>query len=274
MTIKDCEARVDTIKRRFEEFFNCEIDVAIFLFGKAGIGERRDYLFQLCSEWPGWYLRGTKGEAIFGRTGMAVIMYPFAIDFPGEFDMALCHELGHIFFCCENAELYMRVNSIESIDDEGGMAKLGLALWNECIAQSIANFVLNREPADIPFDKQEQLMAYLYDALPGVNPKKTALAQKQADFLREGFKLIPYSLGLYCAMYLTDPTIACLFEENPNAARGLEDCSEAEENAIFKILTMVDEQLAKEDFWIVDEWWLTQLGELVMRLEQSRVRHR
>lgn len=274
MTIKDCETRVDTIKRRFEDFFHCEMDVDVFLFGKASTGERRAYLFQLCSEWPGWYLRGTKGEAIFGRTGMAIIMYPFAIDFPGEFDMALCHELDHIFFCCENADLYMRLNSIESIEDEGGMAKLGLALWNECIAQSIANFVMDQEPADIAFEKQDQLRGYLYDALPGLNPGKTALAEKQAGFLRDGFKVIPYSLGLYWAMYLTDPTIVCLFQSNHHAARGLEDCSNMEEGIIFKLLDMIDEQLAKDDFWVVDEPWLTKLGELVMLLEQCRDLHK
>lgn len=59
MTIKDCEGRVDSVKRRFGEFFNQDLDVDVFLFGKAGTGENREVLFRLCSEHMGRHIDKT-----------------------------------------------------------------------------------------------------------------------------------------------------------------------------------------------------------------------
>lgn len=50
MTIKDCESRVESVKRRFGEYFKQEFEVDVFLFGKAGAREKREALFRLCSE--------------------------------------------------------------------------------------------------------------------------------------------------------------------------------------------------------------------------------
>lgn len=270
MTIKECEGRVETVKRRFREYFKQDFNVDVFLLGRAGTREKRKTLFRLCSEPLFGFLPGTLGETLFGSTGTVVMMYPFNVRYPGEFDFALCHEFGHVFFNCENAELVQKLKAVQSVTDEGGMAKFGLSLWSEFIAQCIANLVLDREPAQIAFEKQEELVRYLHEALPGLDTSNTPSARYQRELLYEGVVVYPYSLGLYCANYLTDPTIGCLTQYDDQLVLGLEECTQEVAEVINDILDVLAEKLDEDRFWIVDEPWLEDLGCLVNHLWDVR----
>lgn len=270
MTIKDCEGRVESLKRRFGKYFNQDFNVDVFLLGKAGTGEKREALFRLCSEPLFGFLPSTLGETLCGPTGTAVMMYPFNIRYPGEFDFALCHEFGHVFFNRKNAELVQKLKTVQSVTDEGGMAKFGLSLWSEFISQCIANLVLDQEPARIAFEKQEELVRYLYEALPGLDTSSTPSAQNQRELLYEGIVVYQYSLGLYCANYLTDPTIVCLLQYEDQPVLGLEECTQEVAEVINDILDVLVKKLDEDKFWIVDEPWLEDLGWLVDHLWDVR----
>lgn len=270
MTIKDCETRVESVKQRFRGYFNQDFDVDVFLLGKAGTGEKREALFRLCSEPLFSFLPSTLGETLFGPTGTAVMMYPFNIRYPGEFDFALCHEFGHVFFNRENAELVQKIKRNKEVTKKGSMVKYGLSLWSEFIAQSIANLVLDREPAQIAFEKQEELVRYLHEALPGLDTSYTPAARNQRELLYEGVVVYPYSLGLYCANYLTDPTIVCLLQYEDQPVLGLEECAQEVAEVINDILDVLVEKLDEEKFWMVDEPFLEDLGLMLYYLWNVR----
>lgn len=264
MTSKDCEPRIMAVKQRFCKHFNCEFDVAVVLLSESDIQETRELYFKLCSVPPYEFHSTTSGETIYGFTEQLVLMYPFNCKYPADFDLSLCHEFGHVFFIQENRELYLKLSNLENMWVEGNIARNGLKLWSEFIAHSIANWVMDPKPAKIAFQKQDELIRLLENALP-------ALTQPQNlwERLCEDGIVNSYVLGLYCAMYLTDPTIADLLENMPEASTGLDGYDEDVMNSIIDILRMLDKKLAEENFWIVDEPWLKELGILIMNLEKA-----
>lgn len=273
MTIKECESRIPAVKQRFREYFKTEFDIEVILLGRAGAEAKRTALFEICQAEFFPFTPSTLGETIHGKRGTVVLMYPYNVRYPGEFDSTLCHEFGHVFFAQHNSELLDKLQNVE-LHEKGGMAKFGLSVWSEFIAQCIANFVMNLPPDAYAFDKQYQLIHQLYAALPGLDTNKTAAARKGVEFFLEGYKLNQYALGHYCAMFLTDPTIAFMFEREPQALRGLEECTPAEMECIDDILDYLCDKIDEDIFWIVDEEWLTGLGNLVDILWESRVLHR
>lgn len=148
MTIKDCESRVESVKRRFGDYFNQDFDVDVFLLGKAGTGEKREALFGLCSEPLFGFLPSTLGETLCGPTGTAVMMYPFNIRYPGEFDFALCHEFGHVFFNRENAELVQKLKRVKEVTEKGGMVIIHLPIFRMSWF-CFASLLLNKESVGI-----------------------------------------------------------------------------------------------------------------------------
>ena len=272
MTIKECETRIENIKQQFRNYFNIDFDVEVFLLGKASIETKRPAIFNICGDEFFPFTSSTVGEAIHGKQGSAILMYPFNARYPSEFDHTLCHELGHILFSQNNHVLLEKLRHVKFHED-GGLAAFGLSVWSEFIAECIANLVLNKEPEHIFFPKQEQLIHLLYEALPGLDTSNTAKARNSADFFLEGYHLNQYALGHYCATFLTDPTIACMFEVEPRANRGLEECSEDEMQCIDDILDYLCDKIDEDVFWIVDEKWLIGLGLLVNTLWDCRVLH-
>ena len=272
MTIKECEARIESVKQRFREFFQIEFDVDVFLLGKASAEAKRTAIFEFCGDELFPFSPSTKGEAVCGLGGYAVLMYPFNIKYPSEFDHALCHEFGHILFGKNNRILFDKLRHL-MFDEESGKAAFGLSVWSECVAECIANLVMDEEPEQILFPKQERLIHLLYEALPGLDTNNTVRARNGVEFFLDGYKLNPYALGHYCAAYLTDPTIICLFHVDPQAGRGLEECTEEEMLCIENILEYLCNKINEDVFWIVDEQWLAGLGELIDALWNSRVLH-
>lgn len=158
--------------------------------------------------------------------------------------------------------------------ENGGTAAFGLSVWSKFIAQCIANYVMNEKPHNVFFPKQEQLIHLLYEALPGLDTSNTAHAQKGKEYFLEGYKLNQYALGHYCAMFLTNPIVVCMFEYELQANRSLEECTEDEVSCLDDILDYLCNKLDKDDFWIVDVQWLTGLGLLVNELWDCRILHR
>lgn len=201
-------------------------------------------------------------------------MYPYQIHYPVEFDRILAHEFGHVYFCQQNQAIVSKLKPVKLVEEEGGVAKFGFSIWSEFIAQCIANLVLNEEPHRIRFERQEMFIQQLYDALPGLDTKQTAVARNRRSIYLDGYKVNPYALGHYCATYLTDPTIVSLLEDEPRAARGLEDCTDEECAAIDDILDLLCNQLDKDLFWIVDETYLESLGILLNQLWNVCILHK
>lgn len=139
-------------------------------------------------------------EAIHGKRGSAILMYPFNARYPSEFEQTLCHELGHILFSQNNHVLHEKLQHVKFLED-GGIAVFGLSVWSEFIAECIANLVFNNDPNHIFFPKQEQLIHLLYEALPGLDTSNTARARKSAEFFLEGYHLNQYALGHYYATF-------------------------------------------------------------------------
>ena len=270
MTIKECEGRINPIKQLFRDYFHNDFDVDVFLIGKAAIQTKRTAIFSLCGEQPFPFSPTTLGETAHGKHGTAIILYPFNIKYPREFDHTLCHELGHAFFTQSNSSLVEKLRHT-TLHDEGGLAVFGLSVWSEFIAECIANLVLNEEPDQILFPKQEQLIHLLYEALPGLDKSKTARANKSMQIYLDGYMLNQYALAHYCAMYLTDPTTVFMFDVKPNACRGLEECSEKEWRLIDDILDCLCKKLDEDDFWVVNENWLSDLGDLTDKLWNCRM---
>lgn len=274
MTIKECEPRIEVVKQRFRNYFQTDFDAEVFLLGKAGTCDKRNALFEICRETYFEYLPGTLGETIGSGKRTAVLMYPYQIRYPAEFDRTLAHEFGHVYFCQQNQTIVSKLKPVKTVEEEGGVAKFGFSIWSEFIAQSIANLVMNEEPHRIRFDRQEMFIQQLYDALPGLDTKQTAVARNRRSIYLDGYKINPYALGHYCATYLTDPTIVCLLEDEPRAARGLEDCTDKECAAIDDILDLLCKQLDKDRFWIVDEEYLESLGVLLNQLWNVCIMHK
>jgi len=272
MTIKECETRIEGIKQRFRDYFKMDFNVEVFLLGKAAVETKRPALFEICGDEIFPFTSSTVGETIHGKRGSAVLMYPFNARYPAEFDNTLCHEFGHVLFSRCNQALLERLRHVKFHED-GGIAAFGLSVWSEFIAQCIANFVMNEKPDNIFFPKQEQLINLLYEALPGLDTSNSASAQKSVEYFHQGYKLNQYALGHYCAMFLTDPTIVCMFEYESRANRGLEECTEDEMHCIDDILDYLCDKIDEDLFWIVDEPWLTGLGLLVNTLWDCRVLH-
>lgn len=273
MTIKECEPRIEAVKQRFRDYFQTAFDAEVFLFGKAGVHEKRAALFKICGEELFEFLPSTLGETISGVNGTAVLMYPYKIRYPSEFDLTLAHELGHVFFGSQNSALVTKLKLVKRVDDEGGLAKFGLSLWSEFIAQCIANLVMNEEPQGIRFERQEAFIQHLYDAMPGLDTSRTAAAKKRREIFLDGYKVYPYALGHYCAAYLTEPTIVSLLDDEPRAARGLEECTADECAVLDDILDLLCDKLDQEKFWIVDEAYLNSLGILLHQLWDVCVLH-
>jgi len=272
MTIKECEIRIEGIKQRFREYFHIDFDVDVFLLGKASVETKRTAIFEICGDELFPFAPTTSGETIHGPWGFAVLMYPFNIKYPSDFDHALCHEFGHVLFGQNNQILLDKLRHVQ-FHENGGIAAFGLSVWSEFIAECIANLVMKEEPDHIFFPKQEQLIHLLYEALPGLDTSNTAKARKSVEFFLEGYHLNQYALGHYCATFLTDPTIVLMFDVEPQASRGLEECTEDEMHCIDDILDYLCDKIDEDIFWIVDETWLAGLGLLVNALWECRVLH-
>lgn len=193
MTIKECETRIEDIKQRFREYFHIDFDVDVFLLGKASVETKRTAIFEKCGDELFPFASTTSGETVHGPRGFAVLMYPFNIKYPSEFDHALYHEFGHVLFGQNNQMLLEKLRHVKFHED-GGIAAFGLSVWSEFIAECIANLVMNKEPEHIFFPKQEQLIHLLYEALPGLDTSNTARAQKSAEYFYEGYMLNQYAL--------------------------------------------------------------------------------
>ncbi len=199
-------------------------------------------------------------------------MYPFNTRYPAEFDKTLYHEFGHVLFSRYNQALLEKLRHVK-FHENGGIAAFGLSVCSEFIAECIANFVMNEEPDHIFFPKQAQLIHLLYEALPGLDTNNTVKARKGAEFFLNGYHLNQYALGHYCATFLTDPTIVLMFDIEPQANRGLEECTEDKMQCIDDILDCLCDKIDEDIFWSVDESWLTRLGLLVNALWDCRVLH-
>lgn len=270
MTIKECQPLVEGIKAEFCEKMGCSITPEVVLLTKAATKTKRTAVFQFCGAKYFEYLPSTSGETVAGRNGIVVLIYPNAIRNPHEFRLVLLHELGHAFFNQTNKELLQKLETVYDVNEPGGMAKFGLSHWNEFIAQCIANIVAEEEPQQIAWPRQEQLFQLLKEAFPGIDDSNTRNAQLLRQTYFEGYKVIQYKLAHYCAMLLTDPTLIWAMEREPMMDRGFDMLTDREIQCLEDILVCLDEQIIKDDYWMVTEPWLEGLGILVNRLWDCR----
>lgn len=270
MTIKECQPLIEKLENEFCSKMGYKTAPEVVLLTRAATKTKRTAVFQFCGAKYFEYLPSTSGETVAGRNGIVVLIYPNAIKTAQEFRMVLFHELGHAFFNQTNKGLLQKLEKIYDVNEPGGMAKFGLSLWNEFIAQCIANIVAEEEPQQIAWPRQEQLFQILKEALPGIDDSNTRTAELMRQTYFEGYKVDQYKLAHYCAMLLTDPTLIWAMEREPLMDRGFDILSEREVQCLEDILVCLDEQMIKDDYWIVTEPWLEWLGILVDRLWDCR----
>ena len=146
MTIKECQMLIENIIVEFCNKMNCNTIPEVVLLTKTTINTKRKAVFLYTGAKYFEYMPSTAGETVAGSNGIVVLLYPFAIRSAYELRMVLLHELGHAFFHQSNRDLLLKLDKVHDISEVGGMAKFGLSLWNEFIAQCIANIVAEEEP--------------------------------------------------------------------------------------------------------------------------------
>ena len=270
MKIAECELLVPSAIARFNETMHRDFTPEVILLGKVSTrpGSKRSIVFQLCGDEEFEYAKTTKGEMIYGTKRNAILMYPFEITCKAEFEEVLYHELGHLLTYTDNHNLYETLKAVTSIEDEHGEACFGSKLWFEFVAQAISNLVANREPSIYTGKKQCELLGELQMALPGFGNKTNKDA---ALMVQNGIEVNLYDLAHYFALLLTDPIIDYMIENKPEYSIGFDLCSDREAACLDEIAVCLQKQLNKEQFWVVTEDFLAELGYMISDLWNVRL---
>lgn len=184
-----------------------------------------------------------EGEALLGYKGFAVIIYTAAIKSENRFRWVLWHELGHVFSFVTCKELF-----IDAENDKNAwrdtLIRSGMSVWSEFIAEVIAYNVADEPPQPIAWPKQEEMRGLMNAAV-------------------NGPVLSTYDLAFYCAIYMEDPTIYAMLQRNKEASIGLDDCDDEIIPLIENLLYILDQQLCKDEHWIIERKMLEAIGQCV-----------
>ena len=269
MKIVECQPLIQPCLEQFVLKMQWDLKPEVILLGKAAtaVGGKRSAVFQICGADEFDYAATTKGEAVYGTRGAAVLLYPFAIKSKNEFEEVLYHELGHILSFRDNHELVMMLNKVKSAEEEHGDACLGSKLWLEFVAQAISNSVAAREPQSVTHVKQYELLEELSLGLPGISNK----IEKGTELLiQNGIKVVPYNMAHYFALLLTDPTIEAMVRNKPECSYGFDLCSDEVAVCLDEIAVFLQEQLQKEHDWVVSEGFLAELATMIYEIWEIR----
>jgi len=221
-------------------------------------------------------------ETLHGDGGTAILIYQkICPDSQSEFNHALWHELGHFYAISTEEEpfFYFAGQGL----DEDRIRQTGYWVWNEFVAESIANFVsskiypINAEEYKCqkhwrqPYLRLQSMIQTAYNMYPG--------------------SFSEYDLAIYYATLLTDPATVAFVDGamkneltvwNPDKwAYVLMEPDSIEPTAIslvpaqygdllLDISDLLQEKVEEDEFWKVDGDFLDRLGLLVTELNDMK----
>lgn len=208
-------------------------------------------------------------EFIHGEKGDAIIIkkdYFSNADEEG-FANALWHELGH--FVATKAESPKLRKFLEENDGDREVA-YGYWFWSEFVAEAISCHVSNEyrktrpnyHPENIKWNRQvfENISCSLSDTLQSIFDRSSidmfSISHYFAHFLKEDFYII------YREKYPKDDIVG---------RSGFTKAPFDYIQVMIDLMEKLEEQLKKEEFWIVDEVWIRELGKQVLKLTDAHL---
>lgn len=266
MKYNEAEMLLKDALKSFDEVMQCDFSDEVYLLARSDVKSKRPEVFKKLKAEFEEFAQSTLGETIYGTEGTAILVYPFNINNKSEFLHTVFHECAHKLFKEINPEI-----THKQFGREYGKRKLyAYTLFDEFIADAIANFVAHAEPPLDISSKQKELIERLYQALPGINPESTMAARGERMIYRQGYKILPAALGIYCAMILTDPAIIDLMQKDPRFERGFSACGNALANAVEDVIEWLANYLQTHEDYVISDDELDELGKLVIRFENIR----
>lgn len=245
----------------------------------ADSGEKRKACFAEIGLEPFEHTRTTRGETIssLDKTKFLILMFYRKIKDENEFARVLFHEAGHAISAISSPD-YAKVSDAIKIDgEEIKTVKLGAMIWSECIAEAIANRVYQKYMEQKEAQDGGAPGTYLYRHKFIVQDMAFSLFGQ--SFLSNG-TIDYYTLGMYIAYLLTDPSLQALQEVIPDIALGFDALNESTVEAFAEMTRFCDHKLyalEKENagnnsenygaYWNVDAKWLYSLGALAEAVE-------
>lgn len=247
----------------------------------ADSGEKRTACFAELGLEPFEHTRTTRGETISSsdKTSFLILMFYRKIKDENEFARVLFHEAGHAISAISSPD-YAKVSDAIKIDSEEiKTVKLGAMIWSECIAETIANrayeeYITQKETQDGVAPG-----SYLYRHKFIVQDMAFSLFGQ--SFLSNG-TIDYYTLGMYIAYLLTDPSLEAMREVTSEMALGFDTFNKETAEDFAKLTRFCDHKLyalekenANNDsenygaYWNVDAKWLYDLGALAETVEND-----
>lgn len=236
-------------------------------------------------------------ETLHGDLGDAILVQQSLIPSPKQNPMAqflfqhfLWHEFGHFYAIhheCPSKNLY-RFND-QALSKEKAKQE-GYWFWSEFIAESIS---LHVEEQHHSIDNRE----YYYPELIVWEPDAWgSLAEKLMDFLEMTFSTYPTTideaaLAMYFATVLMDDAtkryvhaaeegLLRVYDSKHGSNRTepgdieptcISDQPEAYQDILWEMKEVLENQLAKEHFWEIDEDWLEIIGQKIVDIENEKI---
>lgn len=187
----------------------------------------------------------TAAEVLVGKERFVILLYYARIN-ENIFCHYLFHEFGHVVSISHCRTLFKKVQE-DIASDLDTELRNGAALWSELVAETFAYRAEHNRFSPYPG----------YAALQ---------AEKLMDEAVNDDVFMPYPFAFYLAMFFEDPEILYYRDRYPNVAVGANHCDDEIMPIIEKTLNVVVRLLDKDDFWIITEDELKQVGKRVNEL--------
>ena len=241
-------------------------------------------------------------ELICGKKGYAILIQQKAVPTLNQdpradyfFYRFLWHELGHYYaIIAETTDLHRFNNPGLRTDTHSNRAKQeGYWFWSEFIAEAISNHV------DVNWRMNREDAVYRPDLIEWKPQYWTQITDKLVDYLDTTFGyygaiIDEYTLAIYfayllkndfCQLFLKAYDNCELYVDNwPFAPKKIEPGDtgdidptgiisqpETYHSTLWEMKEMLEKQLNKKEFWIIDEDWLETIGDKILTLTNKKV---
>ncbi len=249
ITKKDAETYTAEVRESIKKVFSSLIDLVdktpVYLLSNRDSLLKRNQIAAEIKADDRNSVADTAAEVLVGADGIAVIVYYSRID-EYLFNHYLRHEFGHVAFISVCRDLFEKVRRDIALDKDT-LIRNGAALWSELVAETFAYRAEHNRFSPYPG----------YAALQ---------AEKLMDEAVNDDVFMPYPFAFYLAMFFEDPEILYYRDRYPNVAVGANHCDDEIMPIIEKTLNVVVRLLDKDDFWIITEDELKQVGKRVNEL--------
>lgn len=271
MTKEECLEITARAVVAFQELMPCECLPWIYLVTDDEFETKRREVVEKIQSRHEKYDRKTDEsvmEYIDGENGDAVIIKRdcFSINEEERFASSVWHELGHcVAIRAEKPEL----KKFFEENDEDQEIVFGYAFWSEFIAEAISCHVQNENRKRWP-DYQPERIRWRKRLF---NQLSNSLS-KNLDAIFQQPTIHMFSLSCHFAHYLKEDLFELYREKYPKdedgcyvfEMPGFDSVSFNYLDEMYRILDMLEEQLKKKEFWVVDQEWIKELGKWVFAL--------